>query len=123
MSPGLYSQQKIKLMDTRTVQEDEGQRNREIRFLKNSEPQIAVNREYPTEVLWCSTRLCDGSVLKPGQVEISQNYFVVVVFCVVHQVFQLNKRGKQIDSHTQTEVLLFKVIKVEVTEHVQCRKF
>lgn len=53
------------------------------------------NREYPTQVFWCSTRFCDGPILKPGQVEISQHYFLVVVFCVVHQVFQLNKMRGQ----------------------------
>lgn len=60
-------------------------------YIQRTGQQIVVNLECPTQVFWCSTRLCDGSVLKPGQVEISQNYFVVVVFCVVHQIFQLNK--------------------------------
>lgn len=52
--------------------------------------------ELLTQVFRCSTWLRDWSVLKSGQVEISQNYFVMVVFCVVHQVFQLKRMRNEI---------------------------
>lgn len=52
--------------------------------------------ELLTQIFRCSTWLRDWSVLKSGQVEISQNYFVMVVFCVVHQVFQLQRMRNEI---------------------------
>lgn len=79
-------------------------KHREVNLCVKMESQIVVNRQYPTQVFWCSTRLCDRPVLKPGQVEISQNYFVVVVFCIVHQVFQLNKmRDRMIILHCYSD--------------------
>lgn len=68
-------------------------------YIRRTGQPIVVNLECPTQVFRCSTRLCDGSVLKPGQVEISQNYFVVVIFGVVHQIFQLNKMTDRISYH------------------------
>lgn len=58
-------------------------------------------QRHPTQVLWCSTGFRNGSILKGRQVEISQNYFVVVVFGVIHQVFQLNKKTCMMCNHKQ----------------------
>lgn len=58
-----------------------------------------------TQVFWCATGFCDGPILKSWQIEISQNYFVVVVFCVVHEVFQLcDIGGAQIISHISNKI-------------------
>lgn len=39
-----------------------------------------------TKVFRSSTGFSDGAILKPGQIEIPQDYFAVVVLCIVHQV-------------------------------------
>ena len=68
---------------------DESEKHKKVKLYMKKTSTKAV--ESLTQIFWCPTRLCDRSILKLGQVEIPQNYFVVVVFCVIHQVFQLNK--------------------------------
>lgn len=42
-----------------------------------------------TQILRRSTGFSDGAVLKPGKIEITKDYFLVVIFCIVHQILQL----------------------------------
>lgn len=57
-----------------------------------------------TQILRCSTGFGDGAILKPGEIEITKNYFFVVVLCVVHQIFQL-KNTQSMDAKEMAEEL------------------
>lgn len=46
-----------------------------------------------TQILRCSTGFSDGAILKPREIEITKDYFVVVILCVVHQILQLKNTG------------------------------
>lgn len=44
---------------------------------------------FGTQILRCSTGFGDGAIFKPREIEITKDYFVVVILCVVHQILQL----------------------------------